>query len=142
MLAGGRTGKAAVMDLSRKPEARMGFSPEFWRELVGKIVAEDDTLNDLAAETGIPREVLRKWTLTAERAGTRAASVDEPLVPASRVRELEREVEELRRLLGRQAVRVDVLREAGNPVRRSKVEGRKPEGGLRTGLERGLRSKV
>jgi transposase-like protein len=114
------------MDLSRKPEARVGFSPEFWRELVGKIVAEDETLNDLAAETGIPREVLRKWALTAERAGTTASSVGEPLVPASRVRELEREIEELRRLLGRQAVRVDVLREAGNPVSESRVEVQGP----------------
>lgn len=104
------------MDLSRKPEARKGFSPEFWRELVVKIVAEDETLNDLAAETGIPREVLRKWARTAERAGTTASSVGEPLVPASRVRELEREIEELRRLLGRQAVRVDVLRNSGKPV--------------------------
>jgi len=89
------------MDLSSKPDARKSFSPEFWRELVGKIVAEDETLNDLASGTGIPREVLRKWALTANRAGTTASSAGEPLVPASRVRELELEVQTLRRLLDR-----------------------------------------
>lgn len=101
------------MDLSRKPEARTGFSPEFWRELVGKIVAEDETLNELSAETGIPREVLRKWALTAERAGTTASNVGEPLVPASRVRELEREVEELRSLLVKQGATLQILEKEG-----------------------------
>ena len=110
---GERTGKAAVMDLATKSETRKGFSPEFWRELVGKIVAEDETLNDLAAETGIPREVLRKWALTAERAGTTASNVGEPLVPASRVRELEKELDELRSLLGKQTVKLQILEREG-----------------------------
>lgn len=68
---------------------------------------------ELAREAGVSPDILRKWMLMIERAEMTAADVEEPLVPASRVRELEREVEELRRLLGRQAVTLQVLEKEG-----------------------------
>ena len=83
------------MDTFKKPDGRIEFSPEFWRGLVQKIVADEETLGDLVREMGIPREVLRKWALME----TKAANAYEPLVPARRVHQLEREVEELRSLL-------------------------------------------
>jgi Transposase len=83
------------MDTLKKLDGRIEFSPEFWRGLVERIVADEETLGDLVRETGIPREVLRKWALME----TKAASAYEPLVPAWRLRELERENEELRALL-------------------------------------------
>jgi transposase-like protein len=83
------------MDASKKPDARIEFTPEFWRSLVRKIVAEEETLSDLVREMGIPRDVLRKWALLE----TKASQSYERLVPARRVDELEREVAELRALL-------------------------------------------
>ena len=88
----------------KRPDSRIEFTPEFWRRLVERIVAEDETLGDLARETGIPREVLRKWALME----TKTASAREPLVPAGRVHELEREVAELRALLGKQTITLQV----------------------------------
>jgi transposase-like protein len=92
------------MDTLKRPDSRIEFTPEFWRRLVERIVAEDETLGDLARETGIPREVLRKWALME----TKAASAHEPLVPAGRVHELEREVAELRALLGKPTITLQV----------------------------------
>jgi hypothetical protein len=83
------------MDAQKRPESRIEFTPEFWRGLVQRIVADEETLGDLVRETGIPREVLRKWALME----TKAAHAYEPLVPASHLRRLEREIEELRSLL-------------------------------------------
>ena len=87
------------MDAWKRPDSRIEFTPEFWRGLVEKIVAEEETLGDLARATGIPREVLRKWALMFQRADATARKEDEYLVPASRVRELEREIQQLRDLL-------------------------------------------
>lgn len=83
------------MDTLKRTDSRIEFTPEFWRGLVQKIVAQEETLNDLVREMGIPREILRKWALME----TRAANAYEPLVPARHLRRLEREIEELRSLL-------------------------------------------
>ena len=101
------------MELLNEPESRGGFSPEFKRELVEKIVKTDKTLGDLADEMGIPREVMRKWTLMVERAETVVAVpvFEESPVPAWRVRQLQREVEDLRRLVANQAETLRVLEE-------------------------------
>jgi transposase-like protein len=92
------------MDALKRPDSRIEFTPEFWRRLVEKIAAEEETLGDLARETGIPREVLRKWALME----TKAANAHKPLDPAGRVHELEREVAELRALLGKQTIMLQV----------------------------------
>src|SRR6478609_9094940 len=96
----------------QKPNARIGFSPEFKRELVEKIVVLDKTLGDLADEMGIPAEVMKKWTLMVERTETEVPILEEPPVPAWRVRQLQREVEDLRRIVTRQAAALRQL-EAG-----------------------------
>lgn len=62
---------------------------------------------------GISPLAVRKWELMVERAEKTAASLEDTLVLASRVRELEREVEELKRLLDRQAVALHVLEKQG-----------------------------
>src|SRR6476659_10828525 len=90
----------------QKQSPRIGFSPEFKRELVEKIVVLDKTLGDLADEMGIPPEVMSKWTLMVERTETEVPIDREPSVPAWRVRQLEREVEDLRRIVDRQAAAI------------------------------------
>ena len=102
------------MELLKRPESRGGFSPEFKRELVEKIVKTDKTLGDLAEEMGIPREVMRKWTLTVERTETAVPVFEESPVPAWRVRQLQREIEDLRRLVAKQAEALSVLEKQGS----------------------------
>ena len=86
------------MEPSKRLASRVGFSPEFKREFIEKIVTMDKTLGDLAEELGIPAEVMRKWTLIVERAETTASGAGPRLVPATRVIELEHDLAELRRL--------------------------------------------
>jgi hypothetical protein len=58
-------------------------------------------------------DVLRNWTLMVKRAETIPSSTDETLVPASRVHELERQIEDLKRQVGRQAMTLRVLEKQG-----------------------------
>jgi transposase-like protein len=103
------------MELLKRPESRGGCSPEFKRELVEKIVKTDKALGDLAEEMGIPREVMRKWTLMVERSKTAVPVFEELPVPAWRVRQLQREIEDLRRLVAKQAEALSMLEAQGLP---------------------------
>ena len=97
------------MVLQKGSDSQIELTAEFWRSLVRKIVAEEETLGDLVRATGIPREILRKWALKE----TAASQSYEPLVPARRVDELEREVEELRSLVSKQATTLQILEKQG-----------------------------
>jgi transposase-like protein len=108
-----QTAEGTAMDLVGKPATRGAFSPEFKRDLVKKIVLADRTSGDRADERGIPPDVMRKWTLMVERAETITSSTAETLVPASRIHELERQIEDLKRRLGRQAITIQILKKKG-----------------------------
>jgi hypothetical protein len=58
---------------------------------------------------GIPPEVMRKWTVMVERAEMTASQAGEPLVPASRVRELKKDIEDLNRELRHEAMTIQIL---------------------------------
>jgi transposase-like protein len=103
------------MEPSKRLASRAGFSPEFKREFIEKIVTMDRTLGDLAEELGIPPEVMRKWTLMVERAETIASAPVPRLVPASRVLELEHDLEELRRVITHQATTIQILEKKETP---------------------------
>ena len=98
------------MDLSKEPRSE-GSVVDFRRHLIRKIT--DKTIAELTQEKSTSPEDLSKWSLMVERAEKMATSFEETLVPASRVRELEREIEELRRLVGKQAVVLQILRKKG-----------------------------
>ena len=101
------------MELARKPETRGGFSPEFKREFVEKIVVMDKTLGDLADELGIPPEVMRKWTLMIEHEEMSALQAGEAFVPARRVLELEHDIRDLKRQIEHQAMTIRILEAKG-----------------------------
>jgi len=51
--------------------------------------------------------------------GTAAVAAGEDVVPASRVRELEQQVKELQRLVGKQAMTIEILEAARDLVKKS-----------------------
>jgi transposase-like protein len=90
------------MELARRSEKRGEFSPGFEREFVGKIVLMDKAVGELAEKLGIPPEVMHKWSLMVERA-------EMTLVPASRIIELERDIEDLKHQIDHQATTIEIL---------------------------------
>lgn len=106
-------------DFPRKADGRRVFSVEFKRGTVGRIVSGEKTLAELSRELDILPAVLRNWMRLVERGGTTAVAAGEDVVPASRVRELEQQVRDLQRLVGKQAMGIEILEAAREVVKKS-----------------------
>jgi transposase-like protein len=86
---------------------------------VGQIVSSEKTLTELSGELEIQPAVLRNWMRLVERGGTAAVAAGEDVVPASRARELEQQVKELQRLVGKQAMTIEILEATRDLVKKS-----------------------
>ncbi len=95
--------------IGRKVDERRIFSVEFKRQVVGQVVSGEKTLAELSRELEIQPAVLRNWMGLVERGGTAAVAAGEDVVPASRARELEQQVKDLQRLVGKQAMTIEIL---------------------------------
>jgi len=94
------------VDFSKEPARSRGSVADFRRNLIRKIT--DKTVAELAQEKGISPADLPEWSLMVKRAEKMAAGFEETLVPAGRAREMEGEIEELKRLVGKQPVVVQI----------------------------------
>ncbi len=90
------------MDLLKETARGRGSVADFRRDLIRKIT--DKTVAELAQEMGISPADLRRWSKMVKRTENTAATFERTLVPARRAHEPEGDMEELRRLLGKQAV--------------------------------------
>src|SRR6266508_3029577 len=100
------TEEVRAMDLSKEPARDRGSVADFQRNLIRKIT--DKTVTELAQERGISPADLPKWSLMVKRAEKVSARFEKTLVPASRSREPEGEIEELSRLVGKQPVVLEI----------------------------------
>ena len=66
----------------------------------------------VARRAGVSPSLLFNWRRRMLEGGLQAVQADEDVVGTSRVRELERRVRELERLLGRKTMEVEILKEA------------------------------
>jgi len=103
------------MDLTSLRDDRP-FSVKAHRDLADKVLEAERSLVELANEMGISVEALRRWSLTVERAYDTNSGSQGSLVPSSRVRELEKEIEGLKSLLQRQAEQIQIF-QAAAPAR-------------------------
>ena len=108
-----------MAEFARKADGRRVFTVDFKRETVARIVSGEKTLAELSRELGIQPSVLRNWMRLVDRGGTTAVAAGEDVVPASRVRELEQQVKDLQRLVGKQAMTIEILEAAREVVKKS-----------------------
>lgn len=108
-----------MAEFPRKADGRRVFTVDFKRETVARIVSGERTLAELSRELGIQPSVLRNWMRLVERGGTTAVAAGEDVVPASRVRELEQQVKDLQRLVGKEAMTIEILEAAREVVKKS-----------------------
>ena len=74
----------------------------------------------VARRAGIAPSQLFAWKRRMAEGGQAAVAADEDVVGASKVRDLERKVRELERLLGRKTMEAEILREALDAARAKK----------------------
>src|SRR6516165_93938 len=80
--------------------------------LVEETMQPGMSVSYVARRAGVAPSLLFNWRRRMLEGGLRAVEADEDVVGTSRVRELERRVRELERLLGRKTMEVEILKEA------------------------------
>ena len=80
--------------------------------LVEQTMQPGSSVSLVARRHGISPSLLFRWKRRMIEGGHEAVQVDEEVVGTSRVRELERRVRDLERLLGRKTMEVEILKEA------------------------------
>ncbi|MGA8398134.1 MAG: IS3 family transposase [Pseudolabrys sp.] len=90
--------------------------------LVEETMQPGMSVSYVARRTGVAPSLLFNWRRRMLEGGLQAVRADEDVVGTSRVRELERRVRELERLLGRKTMEVEILKEALDVARGKKTE--------------------
>src|SRR5215813_13885222 len=88
--------------------------------LVEETMQPGMSVSYVARRAGVAPSLLFNWRRRMLEGGLRAVEADEDVVGTSRVRELERRVRELERLLGRKTMEVEILKEALDLARAKK----------------------
>ena len=106
-------------ELARKADGRRVFTADFKRAALARLQSDGTTVAALSRELGILPTVIRRWIKLAEGGSTTAMQAGEEVVPISRVRELEKQVRDLQRLVGKQTMTIEILEAAREVVKKS-----------------------
>jgi transposase len=106
-------------EFPRCSDGRRVFSAEFKLETVGRISSGEKTMAELSRELEVQAAVLRNGMRLVERWGKTAVAAGEDVVSASRVRELGQQVKQLQRLVGKQAMTIEILEAAREIVKKT-----------------------
>ncbi len=88
--------------------------------LVEEAMQPGSSVSFVARRTGVSPSLLSRWKRRMVEGGHEAVQADEDVVATSKVRELERRVRDLERLLGRKTMEVEILKEALDAARAKK----------------------
>ena len=88
--------------------------------LVEEAMQPGSSVSFVARRYGLSPSLLFTWKRRMLEGGHQAVQADEDVVGTSRVRELERRIRDLERLLGRKTMEVEVLKEALDVARAKK----------------------
>jgi transposase len=88
--------------------------------LVEETLQPGMSVSFLARKHGISRSLLFKWTQRMAAGSCEAVRVDDEVIDATRVRQLEERIRELERLPGRKTLEVEILKQALTAARAKK----------------------
>jgi transposase len=88
--------------------------------LVEEATQPGSSVSFVARRYGLSPSLLFRWKRRMVEGGREAVQADEDVVAVSRVRDLERRVRDLERLLGRKTMEVEILKEALDLTRAKK----------------------
>jgi transposase len=93
-------------------QRRRRFSTAEKVRLVEETMQPGMSVSRVARQAGIAPSMLFNWRRRMLEGGFEAVQADEPVVGRTHVRDLEKRVRELERLLGRKTLEVEILKEA------------------------------
>lgn len=107
-------------------ERRKRWSLEEKQHMVEESYRPGSSVSQVARNYGITPSQLFYWRRLMEAGALQGISTEEELVPKSQVKELEKRVRELERLLGRKTVEVEILKEGLELAEKKKLISRQP----------------
>ena len=111
-------------------ERRRRWSFEEKRSIAQETYLPGMSVSLIARKHGINPSQLFAWRRHMEEGGLQGIQSEEGVVPKSQVKELERRVRELERILGRKTLENEILREAVKIGREKKLISRQPLPGV------------
>ena len=104
--------------MARKSDGRRMFTPEFKRQQIERVLRGEVTIAELSRELQISRNLLARWKSLMTQAAETAVESNEDVVPASELKAAQQLIRELQRLIGKQAVELEILRAARDEVKK------------------------
>ena len=91
---------------------RRRFTPEQKRALLGEAARPGQSISGVARVYGVAPSLLFKWKAAMDDAADKSLKKNERVVPESEVKQLRSRIRELERVAGKQAMTIDILKEA------------------------------
>ena len=104
--------------MARKSDGRRMFTPEFKRQQIERVLRGEVTIAELSRELQISRNLLARWKSLMTQAAETEVESNEDVVPASELKAAQQQIRELQRLIGKQAVELEILRAARDEVKK------------------------
>ena len=104
--------------IARKSDGRRIYTAEFKRQQIERVVRGELTTSELSRELGVARSLLQRGKGLLTAGAETAVAANEDVVPASELRAAQQKIRELERLIGKQAVDLEILRAARDEVKK------------------------
>ena len=107
-------------------QRRRRWAPEEKRAILEEAEQPGNSLSAVARKYGVNPNQLFHWRKLMREGALVAVSGDENVVPASKVKQLQAQIRELERLLGKKTMETEILRDAIRIAREKKLLLRMP----------------
>jgi len=107
-------------------QRRRRWTAEQKKAMVEEAEQPGNSISSVARKYEVHPNQLFRWRRLIHEGALLAARSEEPLVPLSEVKNLQKQVRELQRLLGKKTMEVEILREALEIAREKKLISRIP----------------
>jgi transposase len=104
--------------IARGADGRRLYTAEFKREQIDRVLRGELTVSELSRELGINRGLIQRWKHLATRGAETAVGANSEVVPLSELRAALGRIKELERLIGKQAVEIEILKAARDEVKK------------------------
>jgi transposase len=115
-----KTPEVEVIEPTR-PGRRRRYSAEEKRQFLDEAEAPGSSMSAVARRYGIAPSLLFRWRRLEDEGALQSLGADEHVVPESKVRNLEHQVRELQRLLGKKTLENEILKDALELTRSKKL---------------------
>jgi len=111
-------------------ERRRRWSLEEKKQIIEETYQQGQSVSQVARKYGIVPSQLFAWRRQMEEGALQGISSGEELVPKSQVKEMEKRIRELERMLGKKTLENEILKEAVKIAQEKKLISRQPLLGL------------